>query len=115
MGLAGYASGLARVEHQCPGTARGGIEIAVPTTRPAGQTEESWPTECLESAPRFGHADALLYPLIGAQVRTPKGIAVLRQVLGGRAVVDFEGAQCLARFHVEEVRPLDMRVGGNQP
>lgn len=76
---------------------------------------DDWPADCVDSARRFGHADALLYPLIGTQVRTPKGIGVLRQVLGGRAVVEFEGAQSLARFHVGEVRPLDMRLGGNQP
>lgn len=106
MSLARYARGLARVKPQSPGTTPGGIGIALPTTRPAGQIEEWWPAECLESARRFGHPDGLLYPLLRGPVQTPQGIGLLQQVLGGFAVVEFEGLATVKRFAVGAIRPV---------
>jgi hypothetical protein len=71
----------------------------------------AWPRESWEAAARFGHADALLYPLIGAEVDTPAGPVVLRQVLGGWAVVLRPGAERVERLRVADVRP---REGGVQ-
>ena len=65
----------------------------------------AWPRESWEAAARFGHTDALLYPYIGREVHTPTGPAVLRQVLGGRAVVHRPGAERCERVRVPDVRP----------
>jgi hypothetical protein len=73
-----------------------------------------WPKECLESARRFGQADALLYPLLGRPVRTPQGVEVLEQVLGGFAVVRFEGLATMKRFKASTVRPVTMTDDGGQ-
>lgn len=71
----------------------------------------AWPRESWEAAARFRHADALLYPLVGAEVDTPTGPAVLRQVLGGWAIVHRRGAERCERLRVSDVRP---RGGGVQ-
>ena len=65
-----------------------------------------WSAECLESLSRFGHADALLYPLLRGPVQTPQGVGVLQQVLGGFAVVEFEGMAAVKRFAANAIRPV---------
>lgn len=65
----------------------------------------AWPHESWEAAARFGHADALLYPYLGREVDTPGGRAVLRQVLGGWAVVARAGAERVERVRASDARP----------
>ena len=74
----------------------------------------AWPPDSWEAAARFGHADALLYPYLGCEVDAPAGPAVLRQVLGGWAVVHRAGAERVERVRVSDVRPaggVGARVG----
>lgn len=70
----------------------------------------AWPPESWEAAARFGHAGALLYPFVGREVGTPAGPAVLRQVLGGWAIVYRTGTERAERLPASAVRPL----GGGQ-
>ena len=65
----------------------------------------AWPWVSIAAVARFGHADALLYPFIGAEVSTAAGPAVLRQVLGGWAVVQREGAERPERLRASDVLP----------
>lgn len=42
--------------------------------------EQSWPPECLDSVRRFGQPRAILFPLLGKRVESPKGPGKLVRV-----------------------------------
>ena len=65
----------------------------------------AWPTECIESAARFGHLDARLYPMLGATVDTPAGPARLLRVLSGRAEIHRPGEARTEIIPAAEIRP----------
>lgn len=81
---------------------------------PVQKQDSEWPPACLEAMQQFGHRDALLYPLIHGPVQTPQGVGVLLQVLGGRAVVEFEGLATVKHFKAETIRPVRWIGNGGQ-
>jgi hypothetical protein len=72
------------------------------------QREQPWPPASLKAERRFGHYSARLYPLLGTQVRTPRGEGQLVQVFTDRTAVLLDGADRVSFFAPEEICPLQL-------
>ena len=65
-----------------------------------------WPEECLDTERRFRTPGALLFPLIGGEVKTALGPGKLLQVLNGTAAVLYGDRVHYLKW--KQVRPLHM-------
>lgn len=72
------------------------------------ERERQWPPASLEAERRFGHYSARLYPLLGTQVRTPRGTGRLVQVFTDRASVLQDRADRVSFFAPEEICPSQL-------
>jgi hypothetical protein len=73
----------------------------------------TWPPECLEAEREHGHPSARLYPLLGRQVSTPVGPALLVAALPERAVaIPDRHSGSFAVFLPSEIAPLNITPQG---
>ena len=78
------------------------ITQKVSDARPQGPS--GWSPDCIASRERFQQAHAVLFPLIGKRVQTPRGPGRLEQVFTDRCTVLLEDApRRLAAFHPQEI------------
>ena len=87
--------------------------VAVP---PGFGRPEDWPPECLASLRRYHRPPvlncphAILFPLLGRRVQTPRGPGKLLQVFSGLATVVLDSEpERAAVFEPAEIRPLEVR------
>ncbi len=71
------------------------------------------PDVCAQSAARFRHRGARLYPLLGHRVKTPIGMGELQQILGGQAVVLLETGR-IRRVSTESIIPEQPILSGER-
>ena len=86
----------------------------VKSTPKHGSKETLWPAACLESMSRFGQSHAVLFPLIGKTVQTPRGRGRLFHVMSSKdeafAGVILEGEDRVTLIPTADLKPRDGKL-----
>jgi len=67
---------------------------------------EGYSEEAIDTYRRFGRRATLLYTYIDSSVKTPQGVGVLHQVIGGTALVVLDREERKGRWSGKEKRPM---------